>query len=94
MAYKFHSYREESKINWGVNLDEDQKLNFDGIQLGAILRIADASEKMAKNYQQLIDERDRYKQYYEQEQKINHSLRMQIIGIRGYITRLKKRIKK
>jgi len=65
----FKSFKDESRAKWGKILCEKQQLSNDDIELGAILRIADASEAMAKNHQQLIDERDRYKRWYEDNQK-------------------------
>jgi hypothetical protein len=53
MATKFKRYREESRSNWGAELEEGTELDREQIQLGAILRIADATEAMAKNVTQL-----------------------------------------
>ena len=49
--------REASRIMW----TNDKPATTENITLGCILRIADASELMAKNHKQLVDERDRYK---------------------------------
>lgn len=88
MAHK--SYKKESRYDWGRNLCEEQNITFEQIQLGAILRIADAAEAMAKNHQQLIDERDRYKRWYEGDCKTREKLYHRIAGLQGHITRLKK----
>ena len=76
----FKSYREESRANWGRTLCDEQHPSNEEVQLGAILRIADAAEVMARNHQQLINERDR--------------LLRRIAALRGHITRLKKGMKK
>jgi len=86
----FKSYREESKINWGKELCEKQHPDKEDLQFGCLLRIADATELMAKNHQRLLDERDRYKIWYEQERKTNQRLLNSNAGLRGYIKRLKK----
>lgn len=84
------SYREQSRnINWGTD-KTGNSLTLEQINCGSLLRIADAAEIMAKNHQQLIDERDRYKQWYEQERKTNQRLLNSNAGLRGYIKRLKK----
>lgn len=89
MAHK--SYKEESRKDWGRDLCPTQQITSDNIELGALLRIADAAEVMAQNHQQLIDERDRYKRWYEQKKQIAERLRRRNAGLRGYITRLKKK---
>lgn len=81
------SYRDESRKNWGTNalLDREQ------IQLGAILRIADATEKMCRDreelerkYQNMRASRDRYQEALEAERRKNAALR-------GVITKLKRK---
>lgn len=82
--------REESKKQWapcGVNPTLEE------LALGAQLRIADATEKMAVNHDKLIRDvefyKDRYKHYqrcYNAEQRTNSALK-------GHITRLKNKLK-
>jgi hypothetical protein len=86
----FKNYRTESREQYGQNT-ESGLLCADQLKLGAILRIADATEKMAKNYDDLIRDRDHYKSYYYQELTESAKLEKTIAGLRGYITRLKKR---
>lgn len=89
MSQKFQSYREGSRINWGRDMMPGQSLTLDQINTGCMLRIADATEAMAKNHLKLQDdydymrsERDRYRSLYNQQQR-------QIAALRGHITRLK-----
>ena len=56
MAQTMKSMVEESK-NHGYQFPLNS-VTLDGLQTGAIMRIAAATELMAKNHQQLIDERD------------------------------------
>ena len=79
------SYREGSRIDWG----SEQYNCPDQIKLGCLLRIADATEKMAQSHSSLIGERDRYKKWYEEGKQRNSHLRNVIGGLRGTITRLK-----
>ncbi|MFD1770835.1 hypothetical protein [Sphingobacterium suaedae] len=61
MAIK--DYRDESRKSWGYD-DQDGRsgtLNIDRIQLGAILRIADATEKMSADRVRLERDLDFYK---------------------------------
>ncbi len=59
------------------------------INAGSLQRIADACELMAKNYKQLVDERDRYKLWYENNVAENRRMVRTIGALRGVITRLK-----
>ena len=84
----------------GINMREDSRENYtdrkthEDLQLGCLQRIADASEKMAQNHSALIDERDRYKRWYEQERAEGIRMRRQIAALRGVINRMKKGAKK
>lgn len=77
--------RERSKQNW----DGDANLN--DINGGSLQRIADACELMAKRYSDLIDERDRYKRYYEDGSARLLKAERKAAALRGVITRLKKK---
>ncbi len=52
------SCKEKSRLDWGSS--QLEKLTIEEIKCGAILRIADAMELMAKRYNDLIAERDQY----------------------------------
>ena len=84
------SYRKESRTDWGTS---DDKVTLEQINTGAILRIADATEAMAKNHVQLQAERDRLQQWYDQERERAAKLERSNAALRGQITRLKNRIK-
>ena len=80
-------YKDESRKNWGT----DGRVGLEEIQLGAILRIADAAEKMCRDreelerkYQNMRAGRDRYREYLEAERRKNAALR-------GVITKLKRK---
>lgn len=87
----FKSYRKESRIDWGVNTDNP--LTVEQINCGSMLRIADATEAMAKNYVALQDEAARYKRWYEDERRESASLRRRNITLRGQITKLRNKLK-
>lgn len=78
-------YKDESRKNW---YREDAILDAE-IKLGAILRIADATEAMAKNYTALIAERDRLKRWYESEQARCQLLNRSNAALRGCLKRAK-----
>ncbi|AVF41537.1 hypothetical protein AL486_18920 [Pandoraea apista] len=59
--------------------------------MGSLLRIADASEAMAKNHVQLQRDRDMYFNWYEREYEKRLKLERQINALRGVITKMKKR---
>lgn len=86
----FLDYRVESRKTYGCrnqsNLERDQ------LQFGALLRIADASEAMAKRHIELIDENARLqnlKMYAENRLKVEEQTSR---ALRGVITKLKKQI--
>ncbi len=81
-------YRERSKLNWGTK--EGENLTIEQVNCGAILRIADATEKMAHSYVQLIEDRDYYKRRYEEELASGKRMSRQIAALKGHINRMKK----
>jgi len=85
----FLEYRQHSRRNWGTE-STDNKLTSEQIQMCAILRIADACEKMAASYDQMRQDRDWQKQRKEAEAARAKRLENRIAGLRGYIGRLKK----
>lgn len=86
------SYREESLKDWGVILEKDEKITDSRLQLGAILRIADASEVMAKNHIKLQRDLDYYKRLAEDRAKSNEFLRRSNAALRGHLTRLRSKL--
>ena len=93
MAGDFKSYRDHSRTNWGLDggaIPTNEQLN-----TGALLRIADATELMAKRHQELINQRDQFERstnYWRDRagslEKSNRSLRGQITKLRNRIQRL------
>lgn len=83
--------RNESRVqNWSVTIDENSNVNIDQLNCGSMLRIADGIEKIASNYSSLIEERDRYKRWWQEEVNRNEKLHRRIRGFKGVITKLKK----
>lgn len=80
-------YKAESKKNWYTTCD----ISTEELQLGAIMRIADATEKIAQNYSSLIEERDRYKRWYNEGSEERRRLERRISSLKGVITKIKKR---
>lgn len=86
---EFKSYAKESKKDWGTS--DPGSITLEQIQTGAMLRMADASEKMASNYTDLQNDRDWYRQKYrEKNDEIKH-LNRRITSLKGVITKLKNR---
>lgn len=85
---EFKDFRKESRTAWGVHTG--LSLSAEQIQLGAVLRIADATENMASNHAQLIEDRDRYKKWYEAERVNVDRLRRRVAALRGVITKLRR----
>ena len=87
----FRNFKDASRnTGWGRDLCSAQVLSLEELRLGAELRIADAVELMAKNHQELINERDRYRLSAERRLQEITQLSRHIAGLRGYISKLKR----
>lgn len=89
---EFKSWRKESRSDWGTTLNPGEQVTTEHLRTGAILRIADAVEKMVLNVSQLEAERDRYKTWYKDCRRREEHLERRVRGLRGVITRQKKRL--
>jgi len=83
----FKSFREESHKNFGV---DGTGLNDKQIQLGALLRIADAAEKMALRHTELITQRDNFERWYKSEAAARRLLERRLAAAKGQLTKMKK----
>lgn len=81
------SLREKSRRNWTNDANTDGN-----IQLGCMLRIADATEKMAQRHTDLIEERDRLSRYYRARGEQIARLERQLSAHKGQITKLKRQL--
>lgn len=84
---EFKNYREESRRGWGNT--QDQALSMEQITLGAVLRIADAVEKMAQRYTELIGQRDYWERQAVTAQKALDTERRRAASLRGHLKRKK-----
>ena len=89
MSKVLKSYKEQSRINWGRHMDSDESMSIDEVNCGALLRIADASEAMAKNHVKLQGDYDFMKESRDYWEAEAHKLRRQIRALKGVITKLK-----
>lgn len=87
---KFIGHRENSRTGWGKNVNGEWNPDLNDIKLGCLLRIADATEAMAKNHVQLQRGLDFYKAAYERANNTNAWLARSNAAMRGYIKRLKR----
>lgn len=82
VTMKSLNYRKESRRDWSrlkpINEKGNAFLSDEQLKLGAILRIADAVEKMTDNFQHLSYQRDMYKTRYERERTLNAKLKQQV----------------
>jgi len=62
----------------------------DDVKQGTLLRIADATELIAKNYAELVQQRDMYLRWYNTEHENSARLKKQVAGLQGVITKMKK----
>lgn len=82
-------YRKESRKDWGTS--GPHALSLDQINAGAVLRIADACELMARRHLDLIDERDRFERWYRDEQRRREAADRRVSALRGVITKMKRK---
>ncbi len=85
----FTSYRQGSKADYGITNDNGI-LTLDQINTGCMLRIADATEAIAKNYLKLQSDLDVSRKLYEQKTVYAKTLEKRNAALRGVITKLKK----
>lgn len=85
----FKSYREESRTNWGATVPEATKPDRDQLQLGCMLRIADAAEAMAKNFVQLQNELKWANERNQRNKSSIEKLQRQVNAYKGIVKKLK-----
>lgn len=80
-------YREASKLDWGV--DQSVTLDREQVHLGAMLRIADATEKMSARYVGLLDEVERLRRCDREQRDAINRLQRSISALKGVVTKMK-----
>ncbi len=86
--------KSSTKINWSAEaLNNDGYPGNTNIQLGCLMRIADATEKMASNYQRMENDLAMYKRWYEQEVVSVKRLMRSNNALKGHLNRIKKLIR-
>ena len=81
-------YKAESRRDWWT----PRTPSTEEVTCGTLMRIADATEKMAKRHTELIEERDLLLRKYRARNATIEMLHRRLAGTRGYITRLKRKI--
>lgn len=84
----FKNYREESRSQWGTHDD----MSLVQVQTGAILRIADATEIMAKNFLDMQRENQSLRESRDNYQKMWLRAERRISALKGALTRAKRRV--
>ena len=87
----FINHRDNSRTNRGRESAGNTNPSTADIQLGCMLRIADAAEAMAKNHNDLIRERDCLARSRRELLAENERLIRQRTSLRGVITRMKRK---
>lgn len=74
------SYKEISKMsNWVTDIPIGEKPTWADIKKGLLIRQTEAMEKMAENYQHLLDEVERYKRGYQDMKNRKENLEQDLI---------------
>jgi hypothetical protein len=81
------SLKTESRRDWTT---ESENFSLDQIQTGALLRIADALEKIAQNHDSLIRDRDFYRNQAATLRQSSEFWQRSRNALRGQITKMKK----
>ena len=81
-------FRHASKTDWGN--DESKGVTLEQINTGAILRIADATEKMAQRHTELIRDRDYWERRAKDAERALETERHRTASLRGHLKRAKK----
>jgi len=93
MPKTFKSWKEASRANWGTNLEaEVENLSADQVKTGALMRIADAVELVAKDRIQMEKDLNFYRTQYQKSQAEIVNLNHKISGYKSHITRLKNKL--
>ncbi len=79
--------RDASRGNYTTN---GETPTWQEVRDGALLRIADATEKMAQRHTDLIAERDRLQRYYREESERRAKAERRTAALQGVITKMKK----
>lgn len=85
----FKNYRDLSRINYGRQFQENEHVKQDDLLTGCLLRIADSTEAMAKNYVQLQSDLDWYRSQYREQKGEIERMTKRINSLKGWVTRLK-----
>jgi len=85
----FITFKDESRKNYGCTTQEGNGVGVDKLVAGSLMRIAEATEAMAKSHIQLIEERDRYERWYKQQAAEVYRLSNSNRALRGHMKRLK-----
>lgn len=89
MAKTRQSWIEKSRHDWGTFLSESESLSTEHLQTGCLMRIANATEAMAKNYTDLQVQLEKYKILAKRNAERAESLEYQLRTLRGVVTRFR-----
>jgi len=88
-----NTFREQSKKDFTPPIGQMSGLTTEQLQLGCMQRIADATEVMAVNHNNLLEQLDRYKNMYKNAREREDKLTRSNQALRGVISRMKKKNK-
>lgn len=84
------SWKDASKINWTSEGDGNGFIGENKIAVGCLMRIASATESMARSHADLIAEAERFKKWYHEEKARREKLQRQVNAYKGIIKRMKR----
>lgn len=84
-----YSWKEKSRLDWNTELEKAGDLPIEYITAGCPMRIAGATELMAKNYQQMQKDLERYKELYNIKKGALIDMENENRTLRGVVTRFR-----
>jgi hypothetical protein len=86
------NFKAQSRGDWEPK--EGLSITAEQIGVGALQRIADATEVMAQNYVTLQNDRDRHKRNWEYQKAESERMARRIAALQGVITKMKRENKR
>lgn len=86
---KFIDHRENSRVQWGRTCNGENNPDREDIRTGCLLRIADATEAMAKEHNRLLRDNEYLSRRHRELLAENQRMARRIASLRGVITRSK-----
>lgn len=86
-------FRDESRKNYGCDVEGAEGLSLERLNTGSLMRIADSLEKMEQPFTRLLDEIEYFRRRNKALNADIEFLRRSNAALKGQITKLKKKLR-